>query len=212
MKMNKSRYIQLIHVGKGQLGWDDELYRSNLVALTKKNSCLDMSVIELNKVLEFMKSKGFKPVSNKAKGKYSPKTRDKSSHTPLDKLRQLWIAMKSRGYVRDGSDNALLNWTKSQAKRLNHNVAIERLEWLKPGMTHALIEQLKLWYKRELISDLADVLPALHELPLNNEERFKARSMPSIGQLHSCNVEWLESSIAFIGLMLGKYGEQGNGN
>ncbi|KZN57635.1 hypothetical protein N473_07095 [Pseudoalteromonas luteoviolacea CPMOR-1] len=207
MKMNKSRYIQLIHIGKGQLNWDDELYRSNLIALTKKNSCLDMSVVELNKVLEFMKSKGFKPVS--VKGKHSPKTRDKVVHSPIDKLRQLWIAMKSRGYLRDGSDDALLVWSKDQAKRLNHNVPIDRLEWLKPTMLHHLIEQLKAWYKRKLIEDVKELTPDLRKLKLDRHDSYQAQKVYELGELSKCTIEQLEESASFIGLMLGKY-EGGN--
>ncbi|TQF69583.1 gp16 family protein [Pseudoalteromonas luteoviolacea] len=203
MKMNKSRYIQLIHVGKNKLGWDDELYRSNLVALTKKNSCSDMSANELSTVLEFMKSKGFKPVS--VKGKHSPKTRGKVVHSPIDKLRQLWIAMKSRGYLRDGSDDALLAWSKDQAKRLNHNVAIDRLEWLKPTMLHHLIEQLKAWYKRKLIEDVKELTPELRKLKLDRHDSYQAQKVHELEDLSKCNIEQLEKSVSFIGQMLGKY-------
>ncbi|MCF2910762.1 regulatory protein GemA [Pseudoalteromonas sp. DL2-H2.2] len=211
--MSKSRLIQLIHVGKGKLQWDEDLYRKVLTDLTKKDSCSKMDVIQLTQVLNHMKSKGFEVITKKrGKGRNSPITRDKDQKTPLDKLRQTWIAMKSRGYLRDGSEQALLNWSKSQAKRLNKGVAVERLEWLKPTMLHALIEQLKSWYQREMVTELKDLVPDLRALPLVDEEQHEAKStVYDHGNFSKCNVEQLEAALAFIGVMLGRYEEATNG-
>lgn len=144
------QYIQLIHIAKAQLGLDDDLYRSVLLSLTNKSSCSDMGAIELDKVLEYMKSKGFKPSSKKSRKGHSPVSRNKkaSEKTPLDKLRQVWIEMAYNGLLKDGSEQALLNWSKSQAKRFNKGVPVERMEWLDGDVVHFLIEQLKKWYKR----------------------------------------------------------------
>ncbi|TMP27171.1 regulatory protein GemA [Pseudoalteromonas rubra] len=213
MKLSKSRLIQLIHVGKGKLQWDDAFYREILVHCTGKDSCSKMNAGELNKVLNYMKSKGFEVITKKrGKGRNSPITRDKDQKTPLDKLRQTWIAMKSRGYLRDGSEQALLNWSKSQAKRLNKGAAVERLEWLKPTMLHALIEQLKGWYQREMVTELKDLVPDLRALPLSGDEQHEAKStVYEHGNFSKCNVEQLEAALAFIGVMLGRYEEATNG-
>ncbi|WP_339144906.1 gp16 family protein [Pseudoalteromonas galatheae] len=215
MYLSKSRYIQLIHIGKGQLGWDEDLYRQVLTGLTKKSSCKDMSAGELKKVLDHMKDKGFKVEAKKSgKGRNSPMTRDKEPEdkTPLDKLRQVWIAMSHRGYLRDGSEAALLNWSKSQAKRMNSNVAIECLEWLRAPMVHALIEQLKSWYARLMAKDMNELAPDLKKLPLNDEEKFEAqRFVYKYSNFSNCNVEQLESALNFTGLMLGRYEESSNG-
>ncbi|KAF7787164.1 hypothetical protein PRUB_a4036 [Pseudoalteromonas rubra] len=214
MKLSKSRLIQLIHVGKGKLQWDDGFYREILVYCTGKDSCSKMHVGELNTVLDYMKSKGFKVITKKraGKGRNSPITRDKDQKTPLDKLRQTWIAMKSRGYLRDGSEQALLNWSISQAKRLNKGVAVERLEWLQPTMLHTLIEQLKGWYQREMSSELKDLVPDLRALPLSDQEQYEAQStVYGHGSFSKCNVEQLEAALAFIGVMLGRYEEATNG-
>ncbi len=149
--MTKSRYIQLIHIAKSQLGLDDDLYRSVLLDLTKKSSCKDMGIIELEKVLTYMKSKGFKPKAKKSrKPGNSPVSRNKKAgeKTALDKLRQVWIEMARNGLLKNGSEQALVNWSKGQAKRFNKGVPIERLEWLDADVIHFLIEQLKKWYKR----------------------------------------------------------------
>ncbi|KZX01029.1 Rha family transcriptional regulator [Pseudoalteromonas luteoviolacea] len=216
MYSSKSKLIQLIHVGKTSLGWDEDLYRQVLVELTKKDSCKGMSVVELNKVLSHMKGKGFKVVTKKrGKGRNSPITRDidPEDKTPLDKLRQVWIAMSHRGYLRDGSEAALLNWSKAQAKRMNKNVAIERLEWLRASMIHALIEQLKSWYVREMAKDMNELAPDLKQLPLSDEELFSAKRFVfcAVGMFGKCNVEQLEAALNFTGQMLGKYEDVKNG-
>ncbi|PCK29530.1 gp16 family protein [Pseudoalteromonas piscicida] len=210
MYLSKSRYIQLIHIGKGQLGWDDELYRQVLTGLTKKSSCKDMNAGELKKVLDHMKDKGFKVEAKKHGGKNSPITRNKEPEdkTSLDKLRQVWIAMSHRGYLRDGSEAALLNWSKAQAKRMNKNVVIERLEWLRAPMVHALIEQLKSWYARCMAEQLKELVNVLQGLKLSSAHQIEAtKTVYELGDFKKCSVEQLEAAIAFIGVMSDRYSE-----
>ncbi|MBQ4851026.1 gp16 family protein [Pseudoalteromonas sp. MMG012] len=218
MKMNKSRYIQLIHIGKSQLGWGDDLYRSILMKLTSKDSCKAMNVNELEKVLKHMQSKGFEIITKKRSGKSgknSPMTRDidPEDKIPLDKLRQVWVAMSHRGYLRDGSEAALLSWSNAQAKRMNKSVAIERLEWLRESMIHALIEQLKSWYVRLMAKDMNELAQDLKQLPLSDEELFSAKRFVfcAVGMFGKCNVEQLEAALNFTGQMLGKYEDVKNG-
>jgi len=149
MQLSKPRLIQLIHIAKGQLELEDLEYRIILLNLTGKDSCKTMCLASLIKVYKYMCANGFEPVTKKSSNKkLSPKSRDKEVKTQLDKLRQLWIEMNRAGYLQDGSDHGLLNWSKSQAKRFNNNVSVERLEWLQPGVLNMLIEQLKQWQKR----------------------------------------------------------------
>jgi phage gp16-like protein len=138
-------YIKLIHIAKSQLQLDDDLYRSNLKDLTGKVSSKEMSIQELFKVLEHMKKSGFKIVSQHKK---SPKTREKETHTPLDKLRQLWVQMSYKGILRDGSEQALIKWASNQSERMNKKEHVERLEWLSTPFIHQLIGQLQSWQKR----------------------------------------------------------------
>ncbi|MEC4724551.1 regulatory protein GemA [Shewanella sp. D64] len=141
----RSWYIKMIHIGKNQLKVDEQSYRANLMELTGKRSCLDMEIPDLFKVLEFLKSKGFKFKAGKA-----TKSTKKSAPTQLDKLRHIWITMNHQGFLRDGSDHALNKWSMGQTKRLNNGNAIAKLEWLQPNMISALIEQLKRWHMRML--------------------------------------------------------------
>lgn len=141
----KSWYIKMVHIGKSQLNIDEPSYRANLLALTGKRSCLDMGIPDLVKVLEFLKSKGFKFKAGKV-----AKPAKKAAPTQLDKLRYTWITMNKQGLLKDGSDSALNKWSMGQTKRLNDGTAIAKLEWLKPNMLNALIEQLKSWHIRML--------------------------------------------------------------
>jgi phage gp16-like protein len=163
----KSWYIQLIHVAKGQLSMDDESYRSSLHAITRKTSCSAMNISELSQVLEFMKSKGFKP---KAKKSFSPKSSDKNVKTMLDKLRQLWIQMSHQGFLNDGSEQALTKWAANQSKHLNQGEPVAKLEWLNNSMLYTLIEQLKNWHFRLI----KDAFPSIYKeaLLLNQEDRL----------------------------------------
>ncbi|OOF50287.1 GemA protein [Rodentibacter genomosp. 1] len=56
---NRKRLITKIHIGKKQLGLDEETYRQFLANLTGKTSCAAMTEEELHKVLGEMVKKGF---------------------------------------------------------------------------------------------------------------------------------------------------------
>jgi len=145
----KSWYIQLIHIAKTSLKLDDDLYRSNLQLVTRKDSCKDMTTPELVTVLEHFKKLGFKPKASKT-NKNSPESRTKPKKDMLDKLRQIWIEMANQGLINDGSELALETWATRQATRLNNGEPIKKLQWLSNQMRYQLIEQLKQWHARLL--------------------------------------------------------------
>ncbi len=135
----KSWYIKLIHIAKSQLQLDDDLYRANLNELTGKNSCSDMTISELFKVLEHMKKSGFK-VSSKKKAKLT------GAHA---KLFSLWQEMADAGFIKNRSYSALENWAKANCNNKNNGVPVTKLLWFTPNMFYQVIEQLKKWQKRE---------------------------------------------------------------
>jgi phage gp16-like protein len=161
---NKFWYIKIIHIAKSQLDLDDDLYRSNLMDLTGKNSCSDMSITDLKKVLEHMKKSGFKITSSTAN---SPKTKDNKDHTMIDKLRQVWIQMGYQGFLKDSSDRSLERWAANQSKQLNNGHAINKLVWINGRILHTLIEQLKMWHMRELEKALSTKFDMVVELGRN---------------------------------------------
>jgi len=57
---NRQRLIAQIHIGKQQLGMDDDTYRALLKSATGKTSSANMGVMDLHKVVEAMKQRGFK--------------------------------------------------------------------------------------------------------------------------------------------------------
>jgi len=158
----RSWYIQLIHVAKTKLQMDDASYRANLQELVGKQSCSNMTIPELVQVLEFMKSRGFKPEAKK-----------KTNQAPdqLDKLRQVWVAMAKMGVLRDRSDKALEAWALPQAKRLYKVREISKLEWMPSWIVDKLIETLKQWHKRELLKVVPGMVTALPATELSEEHQ-----------------------------------------
>lgn len=55
--------IRIIHTGKSVLGWDDDTYRDVLARETGKYSARDCSDTELEKVVLYMRTRGFAPSS-----------------------------------------------------------------------------------------------------------------------------------------------------
>lgn len=55
--------IKVIHTGKKALGWDDDTYRAVLERVTGKRSARNCSVVELERVVLYMRGQGFTPVS-----------------------------------------------------------------------------------------------------------------------------------------------------
>ena len=59
-KMNKGRFIKLIHIAKVQLALCDEDYRAIIESVSGKASCSELTLFELEQVLKAMKKLGFR--------------------------------------------------------------------------------------------------------------------------------------------------------
>jgi len=140
--------IRLVHVAKRDLALDDETYRAMLVAVTGEASSADLSVPQLQRVLDHMKRSGF-TVRHK-----SPKDRPRdSAHPPGElsrriaqdaqskKIRALWLSLHDMGAVRDCSEAAL----GAYVKRITH---CDALQWLDADQASRVIETLKKWQFR----------------------------------------------------------------
>lgn len=79
----RSKLLALVHIGKTQLGMDDETYRSLLSQQFYQNSAKNISYSDLIKLVKLLKSKGAKI--------QLPKT--KSTLSPLQ--RKVWAVWKS---------------------------------------------------------------------------------------------------------------------
>lgn len=134
---DRARLIRLIHVGKGQLKLEDEVYRKLLQSATGITSTTEMRVDQLEDVLERLKKLGFKVRVPKATG-----TQRRLAHGAQDrKIRALWLSLHEAGAVRDPSETALNAWVKRET-------TVDALQWVDSEQAAQLIEKLKMWLKR----------------------------------------------------------------
>lgn len=144
--MSKAKLIQLIHIAKGQLGLDEDTYRSALFGATGKRSCSQMNLPELSQVLEHFKKAGFK---TKAKRRLSPKSSPQQLGA-INKIRAIWITMHKQNIVRDGSETALDAYVNRMLNRIQvgENVSYHT-HFLTEQQAFKVLESLKQWQKRE---------------------------------------------------------------
>lgn len=149
----RTHLIRLIHIGKRELGLDDETYRALLKRETGKDSCRSMLNSELDTVLRAMERQGFKrkkrPKANLNKKRLSPKTQGKPD--VISKIRALWIAMAKEGIIRDGSETALDAYVRRMTKR-QIGEGVDHVDWCHDDVARTLLESLKNWRTRVLQS------------------------------------------------------------
>lgn len=153
---NRQQFIQLIHIAKSQLGLDDATYRAMLAGLELPDSTTRMSIPQLGKVLEHLKSKGFKVRSK-------PKDRAQADDAQSKMIRGLWLELHALGYVNDPSETALAAWIKRETD-------VDALQWLTGPQVQTTIEKLKQWRRRDerKLQKLASVLCAQGRVPSSN--------------------------------------------
>ncbi len=127
--------IKAIHVGRRQLGIEEEDARDLYERVTSKRSLKLMSVSEHNAIVQELRKLGFtKPTSSTAQrlqGRYAPK------------IQALWIALWNMGAVQNRDDAALLTFVKRQA-------GVDHTRFLfHPSDAAKVIEALKSWLGRE---------------------------------------------------------------
>lgn len=103
-KMERSKIIQLIHVAKKEIGLSDEDYRAVLESTTKKSSCAEMTLFELDEVLKAMKKLGFRV--KKLATKEIELGWD-TSKEQMDYIKGMWELV-----ARDKSDRALYRFIR----------------------------------------------------------------------------------------------------
>ena len=119
---NRQRLIRLIHVAKRDLSMDDDTYRAILQRIGKKASSADLTIPELEKVLEHLKRSGFK-VRSKAKPAQAKPSRPLAQDGESKKIRALWLFLHELGAVKNPSEEALATYVKRIA-------GVDALQWI----------------------------------------------------------------------------------
>lgn len=137
MKFNKkSKLIQLIHIGKSQLGLDDELYREVLESCTGKTSSKLLSIPQLEAVLDRLKQLGFEVDSKNKTGVKNLASDDQSKL-----IRHLWLRLHEAGAIKNGSELAL-------AKFVENRLGVSALQFLSTEHAGMIINHLRQWCNR----------------------------------------------------------------
>lgn len=125
---NRNKLLQLVHIGKNQLGMDDEAYRSLLSQQFYQNSAKNISYSDLLKLVKILQQRGAK----------IRLPRDTPTLSAVQ--RKLWAVWKATA---DGSSSSALN-----AFVARYYAEIADWRALDSKQTAAIIEQLKQWKQR----------------------------------------------------------------
>lgn len=126
--MLRKNLIAKIHIGKSQLGLDDEIYRQLLVNTTGKISCAEMTEAELNAVLFAMTKKGFK-VRSKFWGNRAAPQEDKKIY-----LSKITALLAKHNLPKEYADGI--------AKR---SFKVDFVHWLKPWQLKKVVQMLAVY-------------------------------------------------------------------
>ncbi len=118
--------IAKVQIARQQLNMDEDDYRQILFDQTGKTSLTECSEPQISRVLDVMKSKGFKPLPGKKA----------ASHPMALKARALWISLYHLNAVNNPAEEALEAFAKRQ-------LGCEKLQWARQSDAFRLIEALK---------------------------------------------------------------------
>lgn len=126
----RQRLIGAVHAAAARSGVDEEARRDLMERLTGKRSAKDLSIGELNAVIDHL--------NGKREGRGAPATSSVAA-----KIKALWITLAQLGVIEDGSDAALDKFVARQTR-------ISALRFLTPYQSSSVIEALKAIMTREL--------------------------------------------------------------
>jgi phage gp16-like protein len=106
MEARRKKLIQIIHIGKGKLGMNDEAYRAFLSGVCGGESRADMSERQLAAVLRAMRKNGFEQSPRRVR----PEERGMASLSRLEYIKGMWWKC-----ARNKSDEALNKMIKRVA-------------------------------------------------------------------------------------------------
>lgn len=118
--------IAKINIARQQLAMVEDDYRQGLFETTGKVSLTECSDAQLERVLGWLKSKGFRPIPKKGA----------AQHPMALKARALWVSLYHLGAVHNADEVALEAFARRQLK-------CERMAWARQSDAFRLIEALK---------------------------------------------------------------------
>lgn len=132
-KFDSSKQRRNSMLGKLAIGWKainmvEADYRQAMFERTGQTSAANCTDAQLETMLEFLKSKGFRPIPKPGKAK--------AQHPMARKARAMWISLYQLGAVHNASEEALEGFAKRQLK-------CEKLVWARQSDARSLIEALK---------------------------------------------------------------------
>ena len=131
MQANLNKLKAKIHIGKAQLGLDDDTYRALLRRETGKSSCAKMTLRELEAVLAAMQRQGFAPTRRLMGRRPSPR---RSASKMIAKVEALLL------------DNGLTwAYAHGMAKRM---FGVDQVHWLSDDKLHKLVAALQIYANR----------------------------------------------------------------
>lgn len=129
--------IGKVKIAQKQLGMVDDDYRQLLHRTTGRMSAADCTLPELERMIDALKDKGFKPLPGVRKdgGRKDGAKAKPADHPVARKARALWISLYHLGAIHNPAEKALEHFAKRQLG--------ERLQWMNQAHGYRLIEALK---------------------------------------------------------------------
>ena len=133
-QQHRRSMLAKINIARQQLDLVEDDYRQMLFDATGRTSLKDCNDGQLARMIDVLKSKGFRPIP---KGGKAP-----AQHPMARKARALWISLWHLGVVHNASEHALEAFAKEQ-------LGCDRLAWARQSDGNKLIEALKAMGKRK---------------------------------------------------------------
>lgn len=134
LTQHRRAMIAKINIARHQLNMAEDDYRQGLLQTTGEISLKACSDRALEQVLDWLKSKGFRPLPKKGSA-------PAAQHPMARKARALWISLYHLGVVHNPSEHALEAFAKRQ-------LGCDRLVWARQSDAYKLIEALKAMAER----------------------------------------------------------------
>lgn len=134
--------LAAIHIGKAELGWDDDYYRDILFAKCGVRSSALLDYAGRKRFLAHLRACGWSGGSKAGRGAVrAPAAARKALTGPQRKMWSLWQQLYEAKVVEDRRMPALVAFAERQT-------SVARLEWLNAAQEDLVIQSLKAWLKR----------------------------------------------------------------